>query len=266
MTAAEKLRVLIVDDEPLARRGIRNQLRRQQAAVDVVAECSHGGEAVEAIRRLRPDLVFLDIQMPEIDGFGVVKAIGVERMPAVVFVTAFDRYAIQAFEVHALDYILKPIDPDRFRAAFDHAVRELDRERHQEFTRRLDAVLGHLEGGRVRREEKTGQERIVVKDAGRIFFVNAADVSWIDSAGNYVRLHVGGRTHLLRETMDAMEGKLDPRQFIRIRRSTLVNVEAIKELQPLAKGTYLVVLHDGTELASSRNYRTKFDDFLRRYS
>jgi two-component system LytT family response regulator len=266
MTSGEKLRLLIVDDEPLARRGIRNQILRQQTSVDIVGECSNGRDAVEAIRRLSPDLVFLDIQMPELDGFEVVKAIGVEQMPAVVFVTAYDRYALQAFEVHALDYILKPIDPDRFCSAFDRAVKELGRMGRDDFTGRLDAVLRYLEDGREPAEEKTWQERLLVKDAGRIFFVDTVDVSWIDSAGNYVRLHIGRRTPLLRETMDGMERKLDPRRFIRIRRSTLVNIEAIKEFKPLAKGTYLVVLHDGTELASSRNYRANLDDLFQRSS
>jgi two-component system LytT family response regulator len=266
MTARGQLRVLIVDDEPLARRGIRNQILKQQTDVDIIGECSNGREAVEAVRSLRPDLVFLDIQMPELDGFEVIKAIGVERMPAVVFVTAYDQYALQAFEVHALDYILKPIDPARFARAFDRAVKELGRTGRDDFTGRLDAVLRYLEEGRKPAAEKKWVERLLVKEAGRAFFVDVADVSWIDSAGNYVRLHIERRAPLLRETMDAMEKKLDPRRFIRIRRSTLVNIEAIKEFQPLTKGTYLVVLHDGTELASSRNYRSNLDDLFQRSS
>jgi two-component system LytT family response regulator len=266
MTSRESLRVLVVDDEPLARQGIRNQLLRQKTNVDVVGECSNGRDAVEAILRLSPDLVFLDIQMPELDGFEVVKEIGAEQMPAVVFVTAYDRYALQAFEVHALDYILKPIDPTRFASAFDRAVKALGRMGRDDFTGRLDAVLRHLENGREPAAEKRWVERLLVKEAGRAFFVNVADVSWIDSAGNYVRLHTGRHTHLLRDTMDGIERKIDPRRFIRIRRSTLVNIDAIKEFQPLAKGTYVVVLHDGTELSSSRNYRANLDDLFQRSS
>ena len=259
MTASETLRVLIVDDEPLARRGIRNQLHQQSTSIDIVGECSNGKEAVDAIRALCPDLVFLDIQMPELGGFEVVKAIGVEEMPEVIFVTAYDKYALEAFEVHALDYLLKPIDPERFSHAFHRAARELQRD---DFHKKLDAVLRQLNTS----EKTQWRERFLIKEAGRIFFVNVDEVSWIDSAGNYIRLHIGSRTRMLRATLDATAGELDPHRFVRIRRSTLVNVDAIKEFHTMSKSTYRIVLHDGTELTSSRNYRANLDELFRRSS
>jgi two-component system LytT family response regulator len=266
MTTEESLRVLVVDDEPLARRGIINQLRKQQARVVVVGECTNGREAVEKIRKLSPDLVFLDIRMPELDGFEVVKEIGIELMPAVVFVTAYDRYALKAFEVHAMDYILKPIDADRFRDSFVRIVEGIRRTRREDFSKRLDAVLHHLEGDGVTSEKDPWRDRFLIKDGGRVFFVRVEEVSWIDTAGNYIRLHVGGRALMLRGTMEATARELDPKHFIRIRRSALVNVDAIKEFHTLSKGTYKVILRDGTELASSRNYRTHLEDFFTRSS
>ncbi len=266
MTTEERLRVLVVNDEPLARRGIINQLRKQQTPVVVVGECTNGREAVEKILKLSPDLVFLDIRMPELDGFEVVKAIGLEQMPAVVFVTAYDRYALKAFEVHAMDYILKPLDADRFREAFVRVVEGIGRTRREDFNKRLDAVLHHLEGDGITSSEKPWRDRFLVKEAGRVFFVRVDEVSWIDTAGNYIRLHVGGRTLMLRGTMEATAGELDPKKFIRIRRSALVNVDEIKEFHTLSKGTYNVVLHDGTELASSRNYRNHLESFFNRSS
>jgi two-component system LytT family response regulator len=266
MNAGDTLRVVVVDDEPLARRGIINHLRMQHVPVDVVAECGNGREAVAAIRELSPDLVFLDIQMPELDGFGVVKAIGAERMPAVIFVTAYDRYALRAFEVHAMDYLLKPLDGDRFRDAFVRAVEGVQRVQQEDLGRRLDAVLRHLEADRSASRDTPWRDRFVIKDGGRVFFVRVDEVQWIDTAGNYIRLHVGSRSLMLRGTMEATAGELDPERFIRIRRSTLVNVDAVKELRTLSKGTYKVVLVDGTELASSRNYRSNLDDFFERHS
>jgi two-component system LytT family response regulator len=259
MTTRETLRVLIVDDEPLARRGIRNQLRQQNASIDVVAECSNGKEAVDAIRQHSPDLVFLDIQMPELGGFDVIQAIGVDKMPAVIFVTAYDSHALEAFEVHALDYLLKPVDADRFRGAFDRALDQLQRD---DLHGKLNAVLRHLE----LTEKRPWRERFLIKEAGRISFVSADEVSWIDTAGNYIRLHIGSRTKLLRGTMEATAKELDPEKFVRIRRSTLVHVEAIKEFHTLSKSTYKVVLHDGTELTSSRNYRENLDKLFQRSS
>ncbi len=259
MTIRETLRVLIVDDEPLARRGIRNQLDQQAMSVDIVGECSNGIEAVDAIREFSPDLVFLDIQMPELDGFGVVRTVGIDEMPAVVFVTAYDRYALEAFEVHALDYLLKPIDPERFRVAFNRASGELQRD---DFHEKLDAVLHQLH----RFEKKPWRERFVIKESGRIFFANVDEVSWIDTAGNYIRLHIRSRSQMLRGTMEATAKELDPQKFVRIRSSTLVNIKAVKEFHPLSKSTYKVVLQDGTELTSSRKYRANLDELFQRFS
>lgn len=259
MTTRETLRVLIVDDEPLARQGIRKQLHKQPTRVDVIAECSNGKEAVGVIREHSPDLVFLDIQMPELGGFDVIREVGVEKMPAIIFVTAYDSYALEAFEVHALDYLLKPVDADRFRDAFDRAMEQL---RRNDLHGKLDAVLRHLDPS----EKRPWRERFLIKESGRISFVDADEVSWIDSAGNYIRLHIGSRTRMLRGTMEATAKELDPEKFVRIRRSTLVHVKAIKEFHTLSKSTYKVVLHDGTELTSSRNYRENLDELFLRSS
>ena len=231
-----------------------------------MGECSNGREAVEKIRDLSPDLVFLDIRMPELDGFEVVKKIGIEQMPAVVFVTAYDRYALKAFEVHAMDYILKPLDSDRFRDAFVRVVEGIRRTRREDFNKRLDAVLHHLEGDGVTSAKKPWRDRFLVKEEGRVFFIRVEEVSWIETAGNYICLHVSGRALMLRGTMETAARELDPKKFIRIRRSALVNVDAIKEFHTLSKGTYKVVLRDGTELASSRNYRSELDDYFQRSS
>lgn len=255
-----KIRALIVDDEPIARRGIR-LLLRDFPEVEVLRECPNGRDAVKAIRELAPDLVFLDVQMPELDGFQVVEQVGAAHMPAVVFVTAYDQYALKAFEVHALDYVLKPIEKERFRQAFGQAVRWLERDRIVGLAERLEAMLGSLDHG-ARTARQQAPQRIVVKDAGRIFFLDPRDVDWIDSAGNYLQLHVGKTVHLLRETMNEMERKLEPQEFVRIRRSTLVNVRRIREFRPLFKGAYAVLLRDGTELTSSRRYRSSLDAFF----
>jgi two-component system LytT family response regulator len=240
------IRALIVDDEPLARRGIRVRLERA-SDVEIVGECANGPEAVAAIRDRSPDLVFLDVQMPGLDGFGVVEQVGVDRMPPVVFVTAYDAHALKAFDVHALDYLLKPIDDDRFDVAVDRARRRVyERAATGRATagRQLTAALAELR-----------DRRILIKDRGRVVIVNEADVDWIEAEGDYVRVHTGGRGHLLRETMSAMADRLDPTRFARIHRSTIVNVSRIRELRPHPNREYTVVLRDGTQLKLSRGYR-----------
>jgi two-component system LytT family response regulator len=242
------LRALIVDDEELARRGIRSRLERA-GDVEVVAECRNGREAVDAIRRHAPDLVFLDVQMPGKDGFDVVASVGAGALPHVIFVTAYDRYALRAFEVHALDYLLKPIDDDRFDAALARARDALARERDGALGRRLASLLGEVGRGGER------PERFVVRSGGRVVFVRAAEIDWVEAAGDYVSLHVGKRAWLLRETMTSIERKLDPERFARIHRSTIVNVERIAEMRSYDNGEYLVRLADGTELKLSRTHR-----------
>ena len=247
-----RIRVLIVDDEPIARRGVRLQLKGDQE-VEIIGECGNGLEAVAAIQKLEPDLVFLDVQMPEMDGFEVIEAIGVERMPRVIFVTAYDQYTLRAFEVHALDYLLKPFDRERFLKALNHARSSLERG---EFNRQLIRLLDD------RLTTRKPLERLVIRSGGRIYFLNVEEVDWIEAADNYVELHVGRESHLLRETISGLAARLDPSQFLRIRHSTMVNLERVKELRPLFRGEYLIILRDGTELTSSRRYRKNLDSIL----
>lgn len=252
-----RLRTLIVDDEPLARERIR-ALLEQERDVEVVGECSNGPDALAAIKAHRPDLVFLDIQMPGLDGLGVVEQVPAGSMPVVIFVTAYDRYAIRAFEVHAQDYLLKPFDRERFGRALTRARVQVIRNRSGDLNQRLLAVLEGLKGG------SKYVERMVIKSSGRVFFLRVDEVDWVEASANYVRLHVGRDSHLLRETMNALEAKLDPARFIRIHRSTIVNVDRVKELQPLFHGEYAVILRDGTELSSSRGYRDRLQGLFSR--
>jgi two-component system LytT family response regulator len=240
------LRTLIVDDEPLARERVRMMLAAHPD-VTIVGECGDGRQAIEAIRDLRPDVVFLDVQMPGLDGFEVLRALDEEPLPYVIFVTAYDRYAIQAFDVHALDYVLKPFSPDRFAQALERARGARGRigERLTDHARLRELVASIT-------AEQREKQRIVVKSSGRVFFVKVDDIDWIEAEGNYVRLHVGSQSHLLRETMKGMEAVLDQSQFIRIHRSTIVNADRIRELQPLFHGEYAVLLQDGTRLVASR--------------
>ena len=251
------VRALIVDDEPLARDCVR--LALVDADVTVVGECGDGESAVEAIARLAPDLVFLDVQMPGLDGFDVVDRVGPERMPAVIFVTAYDEHALRAFEVHALDYVLKPFDDRRLRRALAHARRFLDRD-GETLARRLDAVLAAHRERRASDAAPRPVTRFTVREDDRVRFVSAADVDWFEAAGNKVVLHVGDRTYAIRATMRSVLEALDPARFTRIHRSTIVNVDRIHEVQPWFGGDYVAILRDGRKLRVSRNYR---EDLLR---
>jgi two-component system LytT family response regulator len=244
-----RIRTLIVDDEPIARARVL-ALLHAEADIEVVRECSSGAEAVSAITETSPDLIFLDVQMPEMDGFEVARMLGPERMPAVVFVTAFDQYALRAFEIHAADYLLKPFSAQRFRLALSHAREQLAQRQATSLGRQLLALLPEMS-----RREPTGRDRLVVKSSGRVYFVRAADIDWCEAAGNYVCLHVGPQSHLVRETMGHLESQLDPHQFARIHRSTIVNVDRIQELRSSFNGEHVVVLHGGTRLTLSRGYR-----------
>jgi two-component system LytT family response regulator len=250
------IRVLIVDDEPIARRGVRQQLRGE-ADVEIVGECGDGAAAIDAITGLAPDLVFLDIQMPEVGGFDVVEAIGVARMPAVVFVTAYDEHALRAFDVHAVDYVLKPIDRHRFRTAVERARRRLVHAPGQ-LDRRIAAALGEL--GRPAHDYA---KRLAIKGDGRVILVDVDEVERLEAAGNYVEVHSGARQHLVRETMASLEARLDPSRFVRISRSSIVSTDRVRELQPMFNGDFVVVLHDGTKVAGSRRYRAAFDTLTR---
>ena len=255
------IRVVIVDDEPIARNGIA-RLLADEPEIEVVGEASDGRTAVTMIEELNPNLVFLDIQMPEFDGFDVVDALG-DEIPAIVFVTAYDEYAIRAFEVSAVDYLLKPFDRDRFQAALDRARKSLKAQKAGQLQETVDRLLRAIETrGDGSIPERKVTDRIVVRDAGRVMFVRSADIDWIDAAGNYVRLHAGKETHLLRETMAGIEAKLDPDVFIRISRSVIVNLDRVREAQPLFNGSYTFVLNDGTRVESSRRYRRRLASVL----
>jgi two-component system LytT family response regulator len=269
------IRTMIVDDEPLARERIRSLLRRHED-FQLVAECSDGKQALSAFQEYSPELVFLDVQMPEVDGFEFLEALEAslvhqtgrngKRMPMVIFVTAYDQYALRAFDVHALDYLLKPFDDDRFARALGRAREQLrisgngqtPREESNVVQRRLLSLVADL------KSRPKQMERLVVRSAGRVFFLRVDEIDWIEAASNYVRLHTGADSHLLRETMNGIEARLDPEKFLRIHRSTIVNVERIKELQPWFHGDYAVILHNGTRLTLSRSHRDKLQKLFAR--
>ena len=247
------IRSVIVDDEELSRRGIRTRLKRA-ADVEVVAECCNGREAIQAIRRTSPDLVFLDVQMPGKTGFDVIEAAGWRTVPHIIFVTAHDRYAIRAFEIRALDYLLKPIDDERFDIALQRAREALACDRDSDLGRRFADALSGL-AARESKDLSTRPERIVVRSGGRVVFVKTAELDWIEAAGDYVMLHAGKKSWLHRETISGMETQLECSGFARIHRSTLVNLERVSEMRSLDNGEYRVLLHDGVALKLSRNYR-----------
>jgi two-component system, LytTR family, response regulator len=248
------LRAIIVDDEPLARTALSRPLKRERD-ITVIGQCGDGESAVQAIRQMQPDLVFLDVQMPEMDGFQVVEAVGVEQMPVTVFVTAFDRYAIQAFDASAVDYLLKPFAPDRFSRALARARESCLGRQDLVAAQRLFSLLGS-------RYSADYAQRLTVACNGRIQFIPVADIDWIEAEGNYARLHVGRRVYDIRETLQALMEKLDPREFIRIHRSTIVNVRRVREVQPWFQGSHLVLLRSGAELRMSRYQRDAVERLL----
>ena len=256
-----KTRTIVVDDEPLARDRLL-KLLRAEPDIEVVGEAKNGREGVELIRQTKPALAFLDVQMPELDGFGVLAELKADERPAVVFVTAFDKFALKAFEVRAVDYLLKPFDKERFTTALNRAIDQVKRQQAGELSQRLTALLAD-----VRPEQKPKQlDRIAVKSSGRIVFVKVDEIDWVEAADNYVSLHVGTENHLHRETMATLEGQLPMEKFMRISRSTIVNMDRIKELQPLFHGEYTVILRNGTKLTLSRSYREKLDQLMGRIS
>ena len=243
-----RIRTLVVDDEPIARARVL-RLLSEEPDIDVVGECGDGPQAVTAITAMSPDLIFLDVQLPEMDGFEVARALQPDRMPAVVFVTAFDQYALRAFECHALDYLLKPFSAQRFKAALAHARQQLAQRQATTIGRQLLDILPDM------RQREPVMDRLVVKSSGRVYFVRIADIDWCEAAGNYVSLHVGPQCHLIRETMSRLEAQLDTRQFVRIHRSTIVNIDRVQELRSSFNGEHVLLLRDGTRLTLSRGYR-----------
>jgi len=244
----QRFRAVVVDDEPIARAGLR-ALLTVDPEVELVAEHDHGQHAVEALRTTKADIVFLDIQMPDMDGFDVLRVLKGVQLPVIVFVTAYDRYAIQAFDVHAVDYLLKPFDDARSAEALAHAKDTGRDRRGGVVTDRLTQLLDDAE----RRAPRAS--RFLVRTAGRVLFLRSEEIDWIEAADYYVKLHVAGKVHMLRETMAALEARLDPTVFFRVHRSAIVNLERVRELQPFTKREHVLVLRDGTRLRLTRTRR-----------
>ena len=243
-----KIKTLIVDDEPLARERIRSLLAKE-ADIEIVGECANGHEALAAMKKQPADLLFLDVQMPEMDGFDLLSRLGRDALPAVVFVTAYDQHAVKAFEVHALDYLLKPFKQSRFKEAVQRVRDQIGRRQAGDVSSRLLQLLEE------RKPAPAYLCRLTVKENDRVLLLKVNQIEWIESAGNYVVLHVGRQSHILRETLAALEAQLDPKLFLRISRSSLVNLDQVSELQPLFKGEYVVVLLNGKQLPMTRGIR-----------
>jgi len=248
------IRAVIVDDEPLARKRIHDLLREDRE-IEIVGECCSGSQALEMLEREKPDLLFLDVQMPEVDGFELLEAMeGI--CPAVIFVTAYDKYALRAFDAQAVDYLLKPFNENRFQQAVQRAKERIRKAEGGQMSTELLSLLKDVQSGR------KPAERLVIKSGGRVLFLKAGEIDYIEAAGNYLNLYVGKETHLIRETMQSLEARLDPERFLRIHRSTIVNLERIKELQPWFGGEYVVILRDGRKLTLSRTYRARVQQLL----
>lgn len=251
LTENKTMRVLVVDDEELGRKMVRRMLENY-SEVEIIGECESGEEAITEINAKSPDLVFLDVQMPEIDGFMVLSKINQEHLPFVIFVTAYDEYALRAFEVNALDYLLKPYDRKRFDQAFQRAVNQINHQNSNLMNEKIISLLSE------NRPTKNFTERFVIKSNGRVFFLDVGEILWIEADGNYVFLHTAQKKHIFRETLTSIESKLNPNKFRQISRSIIVNLNFIKELQPFFRGNYKILLKNGAELKLSFRYRDNF--------
>jgi two-component system LytT family response regulator len=256
-----KIRALIVDDEPLARQRLR-LLAQDEPDLECVGECSNGAEAIEAIRRNPPDLVFLDVQMPEMDGFAVLENIPRDRLPAIVFTTAFDKHAVRAFEIHALDYLLKPIEPNRFKAAVARVREHLRTQQTSSAAQGLLELLASRKG-QVAPQATQYLTRLTIRNEDKVAVIKTADIDTIESAGNYVSVNVGKESHILRETLNALETQLDPESFLRVSRSAIINLDRVKELQPMFKGEHIIVLQNGKRLAMTRGLLREVEQALK---
>ena len=243
------LRVLVVDDERIARDGLK-RLLSGDSEIEVIGEAADGKAAIDAIQALKPDVVFLDVQIPEIDGFGVISAVGIENMPVLIFVTAYDQYTLKAFEVHALDYLLKPFDAARLADALKRAKQQVFSSRD----RQKQALHGLLDGSLAVQQRL---KRLSIKSSGKIIFLELEQIDYIEGAGNYLCVHAGDQEFLTRETMSVCEAKLQSSDFVRIHRSTIVNRSRVRELKPWFTGEYVVILNNGKELTLSRGYRDR---------
>jgi two-component system LytT family response regulator len=257
------IRTIIADDERLARRKLRILLG-SEPQVEVVAECPNGRQTVSAIRSFRPDILLLDIQMPDLNGFDVLSEISSDEMPQVIFTSAYDQYAIRAFEAHALDYLLKPFDQDRLHAAIERASLEIRKSRDQEFTNRVLELLSTVKSQKKPTPEF--EDRLAIRTNGRVVFLNLDEIHWVEAAANYVRLNTAKDSYLFRETISRISERLNPADFVRIHRSMIVNVRRIKELIPVNSGEYVVVLNSGKELSCSRGYRANLQHLIAKNS
>lgn len=255
------IRTLLVDDEDIARRGLRVRLERA-ADIEIVGECRNGAEAIESINLMSPDLVFLDVQMPEVSGFDVLRSAQPKVTPHVVFVTAFDEYAIRAFEVHALDYLLKPVDDDRLAATLRHVREVILKSDGGAYARQFAEALASLTRSGVPPPERASSDRLAIPVGDRMMIVRLAEIDWIQAADNYVAIHVGKKSWLLRETISAMDRRLTPNGFVRVHRSTIVNAQRVTQLQSLQNGEFAVVLADGTTVRMSKSYRAALDQLV----
>jgi two-component system LytT family response regulator len=248
---SQRIRTLIVDDEPLARALLRSFLA-DDAEMEVIGECGDGYTAIEMIESAAPDMVFLDIQMPDLDGFGVLRALAPAAIPNLVFVTAYDQFALKAFDVHAIDYLLKPFDRERFERTLARAKQQIALQKREDVNVELLRILSEQSA----RHQPV--KRILVKSGDKAFFVRPEEISWIEAQGNYVALHAGARSFLLRQTIHALEEQLDPAKFRRVERSAIVNLDAIREMHPAGRGEYEIILKDGITLKLSHTYRESF--------
>jgi two-component system, LytTR family, response regulator len=256
------MRVIIADDERLAREKLRILLA-SEPNIKLVAECHDGQQALSAIRTYRADLLLLDIQMPGMDGFQVLSELSPEEMPVVIFTSAYDQYAIRAFEAHALDYLLKPFDQERLHHAIERARLELNKSRDREITHRILDLLSQVKS---EMPAPSSEGRLVIRASGRVVFLNLSEIDWIEASANYVRLNAGKESHLFRETIGRVSERLNPNHFVRVHRSTIVNVRKIKELIPVNSGEYIVVLKNGKELSCSRSYRAALESMIAKHS
>ncbi len=269
ITKNEKIKVLIVDDEPFARKRVKDLLGDEKD-FEIIGECSNGMEAVQAILDKPADLLFLDIQMPDMDGFEVLENLKNENLPSVIFVTAYDKYALRAFEIHAVDYLLKPFKDSRFKEVIDHFKKVYGKGEIESLSGKLTNLLISYQGGiqkeqqiESQSEEKIYQTRFIIKSTGKISFLSVDDVEWIGAEGPYVSLNIKNKAHLMRESLKNLEQNLDPNKFLRIHRSTIVNISCITELQPYSHGDYIVILSNGKKLKLSRGYRDQIEKILK---
>jgi len=257
------IRTIIADDERLARKKLRNLLS-SEPQVEVVTECPNGRQTVSAIRSFRPDMLLLDIQMPDLNGFEVLSELSSDEMPQVIFTSAYDQYAIRAFETRALDYLLKPFDQDRLHAAIERASVEIRKSKDQEFTNRVLELLSSVNSAKKAIPEF--EDRLAIRTNGRVVFLNLDEIHWVEAAANYVRLNTGKDSYLFRETISRISERLNPVDFVRIHRSMIVNARRIKELIPVNSGEYVVILNSGKELSCSRGYRANLQHLIAKNS